>query len=131
MCKGIGITVTVRVSVVGAAIARPQISDRVVKSNHALIARASCTGTLAETGRNRSLPEVHHTKLDLIGMWNVTGNSAQTKKLCSQYSLDILQGADMQLVRMKAIILDTGSELVGCFDVIERSGGSHKREAVL
>ena len=46
MCKGIGITVTVDVSVVGAAIARPHISDKVVKSNNALIARASCTDTL-------------------------------------------------------------------------------------
>ena len=70
MCKGIGITVTVRVSVVGAAIARPHISDRVVKSNNALIARASRTGTLtppererAEPRRNRRLPEVHHRKL--------------------------------------------------------------------
>ena len=71
MCKGIGITVTVDVSVVGAAIARPHISDKLVKSNNTLIARASCTGTLtrpgserAEPGRNRRLPEVHDRKLD-------------------------------------------------------------------
>ena len=43
MCKGTGITVTVDVSVLGAAIARLHISDRVMKSNNAFIPKASYT----------------------------------------------------------------------------------------
>lgn len=55
MCKGSGITVTVDVSVVGAAIARPHISDRVMKSNNAFIPRTSCTGTYTHGEKKQNL----------------------------------------------------------------------------
>ena len=58
MCKEIGITVTVDVSVLGAAIARPHISDRTMKSNNAFIPRASFTGTYIPWG-DEAKPDRH------------------------------------------------------------------------
>lgn len=74
LSKGIGIMVIVRISVVGAAVAGAHSSDRIMKSSNALIARTNCIGTLYPPQRERAKPllEVHHRKLDLIGMWNVT-----------------------------------------------------------